>query len=280
MLNIRTMSPGEITFAVELAAGEGWNPGLHDGGVFQATDNDGFLIGELDGQPVGCISAVSYRGRFGFIGFYIVVPGMRGRGLGLQLWNAAMARLDGHNIGLDGVVAQQDNYRQSGFRLCHRNIRFEHTPAEPPDDVPAHVVPVDDSMRGAIDRYDRLCFPESRERFLDGWLTMADATALAWMENGRLRGYGVLRKCLSGCKVGPLFANDAEIAEGLYAGLRRRAAPAQPVYLDVPEINADALDMAQRHDMTRVFETARMYTGEPPAIDLDKVFGVTTFELG
>jgi len=29
-----------------------------------------------------------------------------------------------------------------------------------------------------------------------------------------------------------------------------------------------------------VFETARMYTGPDPAIDLAKLFGVTTFELG
>jgi len=29
-----------------------------------------------------------------------------------------------------------------------------------------------------------------------------------------------------------------------------------------------------------VFETARMYTGAAPPIDLDRVFGVSTFELG
>jgi hypothetical protein len=32
--------------------------------------------------------------------------------------------------------------------------------------------------------------------------------------------------------------------------------------------------------MTQVFATARMYTGPAPAIDLDRVFGVTSFELG
>jgi hypothetical protein len=32
--------------------------------------------------------------------------------------------------------------------------------------------------------------------------------------------------------------------------------------------------------MTSVFETARMYTHEPPAIPLARVFGITTFELG
>ena len=40
------------------------------------------------------------------------------------IWNAAMDSLAGRNVGLDGVVAQQDNYRKSGFRLAYRNVRF------------------------------------------------------------------------------------------------------------------------------------------------------------
>ena len=32
--------------------------------------------------------------------------------------------------------------------------------------------------------------------------------------------------------------------------------------------------------MAPVFETARMYTGAPPAIPVDRVYGVTSFELG
>ena len=71
------------------------------------------------------ISAVRYGSGFGFIGFYIVRPNFRGQGYGLQIWNAAMARLAGRTIGLDGVVAQQDNYRKSGFVLAWNNARFE-----------------------------------------------------------------------------------------------------------------------------------------------------------
>jgi hypothetical protein len=29
-----------------------------------------------------------------------------------------------------------------------------------------------------------------------------------------------------------------------------------------------------------VFETARMYTGQPPPEPVNRIFGVTTFELG
>jgi GNAT superfamily N-acetyltransferase len=105
--SIRTMRRGEIALAIELAAREGWNPGLHDAHCFAEADAQGFLIAEVDGRPAGCISAVRYGERFGFIGLYIVVPANRGRGIGRMLWDGGMARLAGQVFGRDGGPAQQ-----------------------------------------------------------------------------------------------------------------------------------------------------------------------------
>ncbi len=122
---IRTMSRAEVDIAVDWAALEGWNPGLHDADCFFGADPDGFIVGSLDGEPVGCISAVAYGKSYGFVGFYIVKPNYRKQGYGIKLWQEAMKRLSGRNIGLDGVIAQQDNYKKSGFKLSHRNIRYQ-----------------------------------------------------------------------------------------------------------------------------------------------------------
>src|SRR5882724_1254258 len=116
-LSIRTMRPEEISIAVNWAAAEGWNPGLADGSCFAAADPEGFLIGELDGAPAATVSCVNYGSAFAFLGFYIVRKDLRGSGHGLQIWNAAIARAGQRVIGLDGVVAQQQNYRKSGFEL-------------------------------------------------------------------------------------------------------------------------------------------------------------------
>ena len=64
-----------------------------------------------------------YGGSYGFIGF-IVKPAFRGRATAGAIWQAALACLRGRTVGLDGVVAQQDNYRRSGFELAHRNARY------------------------------------------------------------------------------------------------------------------------------------------------------------
>ena len=52
------------------------------------------------------------------------------------------------------------------------------------------------------------------------------------------------------------------------------------VFLDVPVPNAAAVHLARSLDLSPVFETARMYKGPAPALRLDRLYGITTFELG
>ena len=122
---VRTMSADEVAMSVEWAAAEGWNPGLHDPPCFREADPAGFFVGVWRNEPVACLAAVAYDERFGFIGLYIVKPEFRGRGFGMRIWQHGMRYLGDRNIGLDGVVAQQANYRKSGFRLAYRNIRYQ-----------------------------------------------------------------------------------------------------------------------------------------------------------
>ena len=130
-LNIRTMRPDEISLAVEWAASEGWNPGLADDACFASVDPEGFLIAERDGAPVATVSCVNYGASFSFLGFYMVRKDLRGCGYGLRIWNAAIAHAGARVIGLDGVVAQQDNYRKSGFTFAYANVRYGGTVTAP-----------------------------------------------------------------------------------------------------------------------------------------------------
>ena len=101
---VRPMKREEVALIREWANAEGWNPGTHDGDCFYHTDPGGFFLGELDGEPVACISCVAYDESFGFLGQYIVRPGFRGRGYGIEVWRAGMAHLGSRNVGLDGVL--------------------------------------------------------------------------------------------------------------------------------------------------------------------------------
>jgi len=275
------MTRTELDVVVEWAAAEGWNPGWHDADTFHATDPDGFLLGLIDGEPVATISAVRYGERFGFIGFYIVRPGFRGRGYGLSIWNAAMQRLAGRTIGLDGVVAQQESYRRSGFELAWNNVRYEGL-ARPWNGLDAAIVQVDPGRAetSGLLAYDTAFFPDDRHRFVRRWVAQPRSTSLMIRREGQVAGYGVIRPCRVGFKVGPLFANDPELADRLLRALIARAEPGAPVQLDIPAVNPSALDLVQAHAMRPVFETARMYAGRAPCLPLERMFGITTYELG
>lgn len=277
MYVVRSANMDDMVFIMGLAAKEGWNPGLFDKESFFHADENGFFIGERSGEPVGCISAVSY-GSFGFIGLYIVKEEFRHKGYGIALWNHAVKRLQGCNIGLDGVVAQQENYKKSGFRLAHRNLRFEGTV-----DAPAHpdvsIVPADKTAFDEIAAYDARHFPAGRKAFLTAWTGMPSAQTLVYRSNGIIRGYGTIRQCMQGYKIGPLFADTYLAADKLFLNLCLFAGQA-PVYLDIPETNDGARALCRQYRMAEKFETARMYTGVTPEVNWGNVFGITTFELG
>ena len=276
---IRSMTLSEVDIAVDWAAAEGWNPGWHDAGCFHAADHGGFFVGLLESQPVATISAVKYGDSFAFVGFYIVKPEFRGQGYGMQIWNAALATLGGRNVGLDGVVDQQENYRKSGFALAYRNIRFQGV-GSGAGQGDNDIVPLSSLAFDQIVRYDRSFFPDDRRHFLERWIAPPGSVAVGILDKRTLAGYGVMRPCRTGYKVGPLFADSPELAERLFGFFRAQVPASVPIFLDIPEVNRAACDLVERHSMSAAFETARMYTGRVPDLPLDRLFGVTTFELG
>ena len=274
---IRTLTPGEAAQAVEWAAAEGWNPGWSDLPCFLAQDGELFL-GAFEGDALlSVISATRYDAAFGFIGFYIARPEARGQGHGIAVWRAAMERLRGRLVGLDGVVAQQANYRKSGFSLAWNNVRFGGVPNAP--HATADVVALTAAHLPAVEALDRRVFPTPRPRFLRTWLTAPGHVALGLPRDGALAAFGVMRPCRSGHKIGPLVAEDEADARALIAALLARV-PAGEVFLDVPEPHRAAVRLAEGLGLKPVFETARMYTGPAPDIAIDRIFGITTFELG
>ncbi|MEM1440891.1 MAG: GNAT family N-acetyltransferase [Verrucomicrobiota bacterium] len=128
-LVLRPLDREELNVAVEWAAAEGWNPGLHDADVFWQTDPEGFVGAEWNGELVATGSIVSYGGRYGFMGFFIVRPDLRGQGIGTKLWifrrDLLKSRLDeGGIIAMDGVFDMQSWYAKGGFVFSHRNLRM------------------------------------------------------------------------------------------------------------------------------------------------------------
>jgi GNAT superfamily N-acetyltransferase len=266
-----------MDFAISLAAEEGWNPGNNDGTVFYNTDPNGFFVGELDGEVIACKSAVRYADKFGFMGFYIVKKDYRGKNYGIQLWKHAFNRLKDISSGMDGVAEQQANYAKSGYSLAYRQLRYEGKEITGKPSVKLEDLK-DVSIEEIID-YDTSIFPAPRPVFLRLWLSQPNIFVKISTQKNKINGYGVIRPCQVGYKIGPLFADNELIAENLCLALIEFA-EGKEVYIDVPDVNKPALELIEKYDMRYVFETARMYNNGRPQDNPEKVFGVTTFELG
>ena len=277
-LVVRRMCGDEVELIREWATAEGWNPGLYDGPCFFQADPEGFFIGEVGGNPVSCISCVRYGASFGFLGQYIVKPDCRGLGYGLCIWQAGMRHLGQRNVGLDGVLQQQGNYERSGFRFANNHIRYQGSGG---GTIPAGLVPLSALPFDDLAAYDLECFPARRPQFLRNWISLPGSFGLASAPDGRLAGFGVIRRSVDGYKVGPLYANELLVAESLLRGLFA-AASGHLVCVDIPDqsVNPAAAALVMKFGLSESFRTARMYTREAPRIRTERVFGITTMELG
>lgn len=267
---------------VKWAEAEGWNPGPYDAEVYWLSDPEGFY-GFFNGdEMIGGGSIVSYNKEFGFMGFFIVKPAYRANGIGRKLWylrrDKMISRLKpGAPIGMDGVVDMQPFYNKGGFNLASRDESHERTGES--FQVDQNISSIGENDFEKIVLYDKQGFGFYRPQFLKAWLNMPLAKSFKYTRDESVKGYAVLRKAAKGYKIGPLFADNAVIAEELYKACLD-AVPDEPVNLDIPMKNPDAVALAKKYNTRYVFECARMYYGPPPEVKLEKVFGLTTFELG
>ncbi|KAG1666450.1 hypothetical protein FOA52_015120 [Chlamydomonas sp. UWO 241] len=299
-LTIEVASHEDVELARTWAATEGWNPGRHDVVPNMATDPQGFLMGKVDGVPVATISAVRYDAHYAFLGFYIVLPEHRGKGYGIAMWQAAMKQMEGRIVGLDGVPKQQANYVKSGFKLDYAQERWTGVADGTPFELPSHIVQVSGDNFSALLHYDRVFHPASRTAFLKAWTSIPGSLALCAMapDGQTCVGWGQIRQGEDGHRIGPLFADSPDDADAMLRTLRANLPCDTSYCIDIPQgwaglgwaglgwagaagqVNQAAQDMRTRHGLTKSFEVGRMWHGGNPKLPTDKIYGVTSLELG
>jgi len=181
------------------------------------------------------------------------------------------------SIGMDGVLDMQPFYQKGGFNIAYRDERYEFLSKE--FKFSNHISTIELNDFDDIVEYDIKHFCFSRSKFLNGWLFMPESNAIKYKKGNEILGYAVIRKAESGFKIGPLFANNVEIAEELLISCLS-AYPNQSVFLDIPTTNNDAVSLVKKYGGKYVFECARMYYGKVPNAPVKNIYGITTFELG
>ena len=276
-MTVRVMTSADLETVLDWAAAEGWNPGLDDAAPFRAADPEGFFVAARDGAPVAAISVVNHDAANAFLGLYICRPEWRGQGIGLDLWQLALRHAGQRAVGLDGVEAQQANYASSGFVRTGATRRWEGPlPPAPPVAGLRAATPGD---LDAIARLDRAANGYARAAFLRAWLhDSATRRTLVLAPEGAPEGFVTIRRCRSGCKIGPVTAADCDAALALIHGAAAAMAAAT-VTVDVPDANGALSAALAGRGLRSSFATARMVRGIAPVAG-PLLQAVATLELG
>lgn len=277
-LEIRQATSEDMRMFTNLIIDTGRNPGLKDGETYFSIDKEGFFVGCIKGKPVAFISAVSHSKGSGFIGHYFVEPNYRNRGYGRKMFDFALARLQGYNVSVDAPLEMVDSLLRMGFIKAYDNHRYMGITQSIEADF-SDIVPVSTIDPALLSAYDQQCFPVLREKYLRRWLRQEGARALAKFVDGEILGFGLIRPCYEGYKIAPLFANTSDVAKELYFSLTE-GVPGESVYIDVPEFNDRATAFVSELNMDSVLETVHMYNRFNYEVDFEKVYGVTSWELG
>ncbi len=281
-LQLTKLNYKELETLMLWAKEEGWDPGLNDAALFWETDPNGFY-GYFNNQEfIAGGAIISYNGEFGFMGLFIVHREYRHLGIGRKLWyqrrDKLLSRINKDaSIGMDGVVAMQSFYHKGGFNIAFRDERHERFGEK--FTLNTYVSKISEYDMSDILKYDAVCFGFHRPQFLIPWIKQAYGFSFKYVENGLLKGYAIMRKTGKGYKICPLFADNPFVAEELYKACLNEA-PYELVYIDIPMINQLAIDLVKKYETRFVFECARMYLNSTPSIPYERIFGITTFEIG
>lgn len=275
MTRVEPMTQHDLALVLDWAAAEGWNPGLDDASVFFGADPGGFLVKRVEGRVVSAISVVNHAPELAFLGLYITHPGFRGQGHGRDVWAAGLAHAGARTVGLDGVPAQLDTYALAGFERTGRTVRFAGRMQAAPGPAPR---PATEADMPALLTSDARAEGYSRDAFIRPWLAGCATRRTRVIDGaaGSAPAYATARQCREGQKIGPLACGTEAEARALIGALSAGG----PVMIDVPDTSPDLAALLEREGFSPVFETARMYLGEPPHASPPRFAAVASLELG
>jgi ribosomal protein S18 acetylase RimI-like enzyme len=293
-LRLRAMTEADVPAADSLRALAGWNQTLQDWRRFIACAPDGCFVAEKDGAVVGTATTISYATDLSWIGMVLVHPDQRRHGIGTLLLQHCREHLGGRGvrcIKLDATPLGKVVYDRLGFRDEWTLTRWETKSGivAPAGDDRAvaltqaregrragvlniegrqNAVPPVGSVRSlapsdwnAIIRLDRQIFGVNREQLLRLLAGQSRHALVAEDAAGSPAGFGMLRDGARALYLGPVVANVPAAGMALAQTLVHEAA-GQPVFWDVPDMNHEAVNLANQLGFTPQRTLVRMFLGE------------------
>lgn len=274
------LSPEDRALLHELTVGVHWPHRTHDLDVLISL-GEGYLASDEIGRAMG--SAMCFKGDddFAMLGMMVTAPRLQTLGTGRWLLKRIMGDCDGRDMRLSATRSGYRLYESAGFKPF-RTIRQQQGTAraiEAPSAVPGiSLRPLEPSDKTAIRALDAHAYGATRSRILDEMLRLSQG--LVAENGGEIRGFALTRPFGRGMVIGPLMAEDENMAMMLAAPLIQRE-EGKFVRLDTP-VESDRFTGFLTDAGMSLYDTAtEMYLGrQRRPQDGVQLFGLAAHSLG
>jgi ribosomal protein S18 acetylase RimI-like enzyme len=262
----RLLRKEDIPFAMSLKEAAGWNQTRDNWQDFLSFRPEGCFLALTGDRPAGTVTTIDYQGVVGWIGMLLVLPELRGRGIGTELLKEAMESLERcETVKLDATPSGKRIYAPMGFldeAMLERRVRSRGSTAREADSnlrpAVAVVSTLEPAELPAVLPLDAEAFGVSRENVLKAWLQDAPAYACLVREGGAIRGFCLGRKGSRHDQLGPLVADSFSVARALVDHALKVAGD-RSIVLDATTGSApwlrllDSLGFAVERSFTRMY---------------------------
>ena len=282
-LEERSLEVADIPAALQLSAEPGWNQ-VADDWRLMIEHGDAFGFITPGGQLVASGLTVVFQGPFGWISMILVTAQYRRRGLATRLMQLCVNALEsrGKTPSLDASLEGRQVYLRMGFKEVYATTRMFRagTPAEQAAATGSVVIrSIASHDLPALAAYDRIVFGADRAYMLEHLRGRAPEMAFVAERAGRILGFILGRDGRTSSQLGPLVAEDAEIALDL---LRRAlVAVPGPVCIDIADRFTGLRRWLDEHGFMPIVPFTRMCLGRSkPFDDPQRIFAIAGPEFG
>ncbi len=259
---IRRLEERDIDAAIGLTDLEAWGYTREDFRRLIALSPDGCFAAERGGRVVGVLTTTTYDG-LAFLGAVIVAAELRGKGVGKEMMEAALAHLRAtgvRTVRLNAYLNAIPFYEPLGFHGEYEVIRW-HGPTTLGERVRG-IRPIRAEDLTGLARLDAKYFGANRHVLIARLAEEFPGTFLVAEHGGRLRGFIVGNPSGDSCEIGPWVVEPASgrVAEDLYQGLVDSAG-ASEVALSGPSRNGALLEFVRETCFKEAFRALRMWWG-------------------
>jgi len=212
-ISLTTFRPEHLDGALRLSRQANWPHRLEDWQLALGLSSGLVALGADSATVLGTILITPYKQDLATINMVIVDETARGRGLGRQLMEAAIALAGSRTLRLVATSEGLPLYQKLGF--CPTGTIVQHQGPLLQVMPPGNVRPAEPLDMLEIIELDRRAFGGNREDLL---LTLAKAGSLAVLANGLgVTGFAALRCFGRGEVIGPVVAANVDDAQSLLA---------------------------------------------------------------